>query len=106
MENNITIKTKPVKLTDKQQNDNSWRLRQKIAQQDLECAQKTILRDLESNIPVQFKSDIVLTLSISLTTFKIKKDYSETKEKGSVRLIRYYLSRDMDNFVKELVKLA
>ncbi|MCZ4695139.1 hypothetical protein DWB61_08680 [Ancylomarina euxinus] len=106
MDKNIIIKTKPVELTEKQKCDNSWQLRQKIAQQDLECVQKSILRDLENNIPVQFKSDIVVTLSISLTTLKIKKDYSEIRNKSTVRLIRYYLSRDMNNFVKELMKLV
>lgn len=106
MDNKVTIDIIPIVLTNKQRNNPTWQLKYKIAKQDLELAQKSILRDLEQNIAVKFNFDIVLTLSISITTFKIKIDYSKIKSKTSVRLIKLYLSRDMDEFAKEWIKLA
>jgi len=106
MTNKVTIHTLPVKLTDRQRKSSNWQFRTKIANQDLDLAQKSILRDLEQNIAVKFADEIVLTLSINTTTFKIKIDYSQIKSRKTVHLIKLYLSRDIEKFAKELMKLA
>lgn len=105
MENKVTIGIIPVVLSDKQRNNPTWQWKYKIAKQDLELAQKSIKRDLEQNIAVKFNFDIVLTLSINITTFKIKIDYSKIKSKTSARLIKLYLSRDIKAFANEWIKL-
>ena len=105
MSNKVTVNILPVTLTDKQRSNSNWQLRQKIAKQDLVAAQQYILRDLEQNIAVKFADEIILTLSINIRTFKIKTDYSQVKSKRAIRLIKLYLSRDMEAFANEWNKL-
>src|SRR5258705_2392355 len=95
MTNKIIVNTLPVILSNKQENNPTWQLRQKIAKQDLEVAQKSILRDIQQNIAIEFADEIILTLSINMRTFKIKIDYSQIKSKTATRLIKLYLSRDI-----------
>ena len=105
MDNKVIVKTLPVTIPDNKKHIKSWQIREIFAIQDLECAQMTIARLLEHDIAVQFGTEIVLTLSINIRTFKIKIDYSEIKSKTSVRLIKLYLSRDIDGFAEEWFKL-
>jgi len=104
MENNVTIKTIPVTLTEIQKKSRTWQLRQKFAIEDLECAQQSIQRILKYDIPIQFRSEIILTISIKIRSLKMKIDYSEIKDKKIARAIKLYLARDVENFAKEWFK--
>lgn len=106
MANKVTIHTMPVILNDRQRKSSNWNFIQKIAKQDLDAAKQTIQRDLEQNIAIKFADEIVLTLSINAITFKVKIDYSEIKSRNTIKLIKLYLSRDMEAFAIEWLKLA
>ena len=106
MINNVTVNVTPINLPESKKNSSTWKIRYQLAKEDLEVAQQSILRNLEQNIPVNFSTTIVLTLRISLTTFKIKIDYSQIKSLKQARLIKLYLSGDMENFASEWLKLG
>lgn len=106
MSNKVIINIIPVNLNIKQRNNPDWLFRQKLANQDLIKAQKSIYRDIKHNIPIDFTDEIILNLSISPITFKIKIDYSQIKNKKIVKLIKLYLTREMEKFISEWFKLV
>lgn len=106
MENKIIIKTLPFELTKKEEMNENWRFKKMTALQNLEVSSKAIKTNLESNIPVSFKEEVILTISINKFSMKTKLDWSETKSKQAVRLAKSYLSGDQLSFVKELMKIV
>lgn len=101
----IIIKTIPLTLTDNQKKIGSWRLKQKLANQDLQVMKGSLHWTIEHDIPIKFLRDIVVTISIRKTDLKTSIDYSEIKDKESVDLIKLYLSGDRVSFANKWVTL-
>lgn len=102
----IKIDVKPFTLTDKEKSSKAWKMKRKLAMQDLELAKTSLQRDLEHDIPVTFLDDIILTISVNKKTMKTEIDYSTTKSKTSIRLIKVWLSGDMETFAELWLKLV
>jgi hypothetical protein len=102
----IKIDIIPFVLTDKEKSSWTWKMKKKLAIQDLEVARISLQKDLEDNLPVAFHEDIVLNVSVNKKTMKVEIDYSATKSKKAIRLIKLYLAGDMDTFAKEWLKLV
>jgi|GEM_PF-5768957 len=105
MENNVIISTLPVELSTRQRNKPDASLRTKLAYSDLMLAKESITRNLKHNIPVNFNFDIHLTLSINTTTFKVHIDYSAIPYTKSKKLIKQYLTGDLESFASSWISL-
>jgi len=97
----IIIKTMPFVLNDNEIGDIVWETKKDMAMQDLEATRLNITRDIEQNMATEFLEDVILTISVNKHTMKTEINYSETKSKSAIRLIKDFLSGDMDRFSKQ-----
>jgi hypothetical protein len=101
----IKINTIPLQLTDKEKLLPKWKMLKPISDRDLEFYKRYLEKVLEFDIPVIFKADIELTVSVK-KDLSYKIDYSKLVSKRQARLIRLYILRDMKAFYEEWMKLV
>jgi len=101
----IIINTIPLELTEKEKLLPKWKILKPIADKDLDSYKEYLERVLEFDIPVTFKTDIELTISVK-KDLSYKIDYSKLVNKKQARLIELYIQRDMNAFAEEWMKLA
>jgi hypothetical protein len=101
----ITIKTIPFVLTESQTRQATWRMKRDLATQDLQLAKDSLQRAIEHDIPIKFMHDIVLTISVRKTDLQTIIDYTETKDKESVELLKLYFADDKIAFANKWVAL-
>jgi hypothetical protein len=102
----IRIDTIPFVLTEKEKISPTWKMKKKLATQDLQLAKTSLQRDLEQNIPVTFLDDIILTIAVNKKTMETEIDYSATKSKSAIRFVKLYQSGDMETFANEWLKFS
>lgn len=91
--NNIIITVSPINFPGNKCHGLEKKVKQEIAERDLDMARASYLRSLKYDIPVYFATPIHLHLSIDERTMSVKIDYSKIKSSTARRLIKQYLNR-------------